>query len=92
MEEWVGAHEWVENHTMLTDKDLMNPDKSEIEKITKEIEQELNASNMKQRELDNILIHSKDKLISFCIENLNKSFQMFEVTRDFPVVKSYHYK
>jgi len=89
---WVSAHEWSEQHTIYTDKELLKPNGKEIEKVKKEVEEETERYNFKQKELDNILNHCKKKLINFCLVNINVKFKMLEVTKDFPEVKSFHYK
>lgn len=88
---WMDAHDWVENHTKATDKDLSIPNNFEIEKIEEEIEHDKKIYNLKQKELDNILMHSKNKLIDHCVGHINKSFKMCDITKDLPEIKPHHY-
>lgn len=88
---WVDAHDWSENHTKSMDQELMSPSKSQIKKLMREKNNESKEYMAKQKALDDLIIHCKNKLIKYCIDHLNESFKMGEPMNDIPEIKPHHY-
>jgi len=88
---WNCAHNWSENHTKAMDEDLINPPQSVINKLIMEKNNQSKEYILKQRALDDLIIHCKNKLIDYCIDHLNESFKMCEPMKDIPEIKPHHY-